>query len=299
MNVGTHMARCVDVWISFLGLTLVARNSTICRGLFQNIPWICIQIMCLSNVILKSTTSYSKNINPQKLMFGILSMTLGKLRALWGSFPDPEASFGGIPNWREHQRWAGNMWMVKILSTPSPGSPNTKLFPLVARNPLYGSSQRLFFVWSWSSRASILLFANDEEWFVRCFFEDLEIFLHPYSGQSTPMTFDKFLFPFPRPLWLFHFHRQPAWKTPQIFRAENCGCKIAVNADDMFLHFKDLVDERTGTENPPRVPASFWSSWNPITRSLGSRNLAKFGQQRVFFNKNDAPWKQDFLLLLS
>jgi len=80
--------------------------------------------------------------------------------------------------------------------------------------------------------------------------EDLENFIHPYSGQSTPMMFDKFLFPFPRPLWLFHFHRQPAWKTPQIFRAENCGCKIAVNADDMFPHFKDLVDERTGTENP-------------------------------------------------
>ena len=75
--------------------------------------------------------------------------------------------------------------------------------------------------------------------------EDLENVLHPYSGQSTPMMFDKFLFPFPRPLWLFHFHRQPAWKTPQSFRAENC----AVNADDMFPHFKDLVDERTGTEN--------------------------------------------------
>lgn len=62
---GTHMARCVDVWISFLGLTLVARNSTICRDFFHNIPWICFQIMCLSNVLLKSTTSYSKVFIPK------------------------------------------------------------------------------------------------------------------------------------------------------------------------------------------------------------------------------------------
>ena len=36
-----------------------------------------------------------------------------------------------------------------------PGSPNTKLCLLVVGNPLYGSSQRLFFVWSWTSRVGI------------------------------------------------------------------------------------------------------------------------------------------------
>ena len=36
----------------------------------------------------------------------------------------------------------------------SPGSPNTKRCLLVVGNPLDGSSQRLFFVWSWTSRVS-------------------------------------------------------------------------------------------------------------------------------------------------
>ena len=38
------------------------------------------------------------------------------------------------------------------LKKKHPGSPKTKLCPLVAGNPLHGSSQRLFFVWSWTSR---------------------------------------------------------------------------------------------------------------------------------------------------
>ena len=33
-----------------------------------------------------------------------------------------------------------------------PGSPKTKLCPLVVGNPLHGSSKRPFFVWSWTSR---------------------------------------------------------------------------------------------------------------------------------------------------
>ena len=114
-------------------------------------------------------------------------------------------------------------------------------------------------------------------------------------------THDVWQVPFslPKTSVAFSFPPPTSLENTSNFRAENCGCKIAVNADDMFPHFKDLVGERTGTENPPRIPASFWSSWNPIKRSLGSRNLAKFGQQRVFFNKKNAPWKQDFLLLLS
>ena len=37
----------------------------------------------------------------------------------------------------------------------TPGSPKTKLYPMVLRNPLHGSSQRLFFVWSWTFRVTL------------------------------------------------------------------------------------------------------------------------------------------------
>ena len=40
--------------------------------------------------------------------------------------------------------------------TINPGSPKTKLCPLVVGNPLHGSSQRPFFVWSWTSRVNLL-----------------------------------------------------------------------------------------------------------------------------------------------
>ena len=40
----------------------------------------------------------------------------------------------------------------KVIKKKHPGSPKTKLCPLVVGNPLHGSSQRLFFVWSWTSR---------------------------------------------------------------------------------------------------------------------------------------------------
>ena len=47
-------------------------------------------------------------------------------------------------------------WMIYIYIYP--GSPKTKLCPLVVGNPLHGSSKRPFFVWSWTSRVYIYIY---------------------------------------------------------------------------------------------------------------------------------------------
>ena len=51
--------------------------------------------------------------------------------------------------------------LIGEVCTYIPGSPKTKLCPLVVGNPSYGSSQRLFFVWSWTFRVySFFIFAD-------------------------------------------------------------------------------------------------------------------------------------------
>ena len=50
-------------------------------------------------------------------------------------------------------------WLVHQKTYQLPGSPKTKLCPLVVGNPLYESSQRPFFVWSWTSRELVSPFS--------------------------------------------------------------------------------------------------------------------------------------------
>ena len=61
---------------------------------------------------------------------------------------------GRLLDFKKYQH--GNSW--KRYFCIYPGSPKTKLCPLVVGNPLHESSQRPFFVWSWTSSLYVYYF---------------------------------------------------------------------------------------------------------------------------------------------
>ena len=90
---------------------------------------------------------------------------IGKYNTIHGSYglwkiyschTPGSVGFPGLARLESTEPW----WLDKLeflrqtFSCTFPGSPKTQLCPLVVGNPSYRSSQRLFFVWSWTSRVS-------------------------------------------------------------------------------------------------------------------------------------------------
>ena len=93
-------------------------------------------------------------------------------------------------------------------------------------------------------------------------------------------------FSFPPPTSLENTSIFSGWKLWE----QDCG-----ECWHVLPHFKDLVHRKTAKEIPPWIPAVFFlSSWIPIEKSLGSQNLATFGEQRVFFKKTMGLGKRMF-----
>lgn len=110
--------------------------------------------------------------------------------------------------------------------------------------------------------------------------------------------FDRFLVPFPRPLLLFHFHRQPAWKTPQFFRSENCGSKIAVNAD-MFSHISKIWCIGKQLKKSHHESLQFFYHHESLLKGhwiIGFTKSGNIWRTASFLQKNNGPWKKDVFL---
>ena len=103
-------------------------------------------------------------------------------------------SLAGSPNQDIHTSFWG-LEKEGLLATWIPGGPNTKLCLLVVGNPLYGSSQRLFFVWSWTSRVDDIC-KIDGHGFFKIHLPSLQLSAKRSQTASTPCFVDDTLLKF-------------------------------------------------------------------------------------------------------